>query len=52
MESKILKFENGAELKVDDNTIAYNIGSNKSSIEADMFDAISYNLYFARGDLF
>jgi hypothetical protein len=46
MESKILKFENGAELKVDDNTIAYNIGSNKSSIEADMFDAISYNLYF------
>lgn len=46
MEKKIFKFENDAELKIDENTIAYKIGGNKSSIEANMFDTISYNLHF------
>lgn len=46
MESKIFKFENGAELKVDENIIAYNLGFSKNSIEANTFDSISYNLYF------
>lgn len=46
MEIKNFKFGTGVELEVGENTITLNTSSNKRSLESDMFDTFSYNLYF------